>query len=263
MVSVNQFNNSRLTHLIFILLLGIILISCKGKKRRALTIAAASNMSWTLEEMVREFEAKTKIKTKLVIGSSGSLANEIKEGASYDIFLSANLKYPEELYEEGLTLYPPEIYATGQIVLWTLNERIRLSERPIRSNKIKGLIIANPETAPYGIAAVEALKFYDSYDKIKDKIIYAESIAEVNALVLSDSSNLGITSKSSVLSDKLKNKGKWIPLPKKAYKPIDQGIVILKKDREMQKNSEKFYQFLFSRSGREILENNGYSTFKD
>jgi molybdate transport system substrate-binding protein len=127
-----------------------------------LTIAVASNMQITMGEIATRFEQQSGIRLELSSGSSGVLSAQIKQGAPFDVFLSANMKYPTSLQSEGLTADTPKIYAYGRLILWSL-DGIDVSgglQSP-RAAGVSHFAIANPVTAPYGIAAMQALKKYD------------------------------------------------------------------------------------------------------
>jgi len=237
------------------------LISSNTPEQTTVTVAVAANFRFAMEELNQEFKKETGIDIKTVISSSGKLTAQIKNGAPFDVFLSANMKYPETLYREGHTTTKPKVYAYGSLVLWTLKD-LDLSKgiNALSDKKVQKIAIANPKNAPYGIAAINALNYYKIYKKIKPKLVYGESISQTNLYVASGTADAGLTAKSVVLSPKMKDKGKWIEIDKSACKPIAQGIIILKhKKGNKYSASQKFYNFLFSHKAREILKKNGYS----
>ncbi len=226
-----------------------------------LTVAVASNVQFAMGELRQEFKKETGIRIKTVISSSGKLTAQIQNGAPFDVFLSANMKYPETLYKEGYTTTKPKVYAYGSLVLWTLKD-LDFSKgiNMLTDNKVRKVAIANPKNAPYGITAVSALNYYKIYEKVKLKLVYGESISQTNLYVASETADAGLTAKSVVLSPKMKGKGKWIEIDKSAYKPIAQGIVITNHGQENKDSaSQKFYNFLFSYKAREILKKYGYN----
>ena len=127
------------------------------------------------------------------------------------------------------------------------------------SADVKKIAIANPKTAPYGVAAEEALKYYGLFDQVQGKLVYGESISQANQYITTLAADIGFTAKSVVLSDELKGKGTWVDIDRKVYSPISQAAVITKHGAETNKAaSEKFYAFLYSKSAREILKKFGY-----
>lgn len=219
-------------------------------------------MQFAIHELVEDFSKTTGIECEIIISSSGKLTAQIHEGAPFDVFVSANLKYPNDLFEKGLTLEKPKIYAYGKLVLWTMKNDLQPSIQLLESSEIKHIALANPKTAPYGNASVEVLNHYKVFQKLSSKFVYGESIAQVNQFVNSQVADLGFTSKSIVLSPKMIGKGKWIEIDDSIYSPIAQGIVCIKNDAEKEKLALSFSKFLFSKKGKKILNTFGYSTGK-
>ncbi|SNR79230.1 molybdate ABC transporter substrate-binding protein [Lutibacter flavus] len=242
------------------ILISILISSCNQQKVHNLTIATAANMQFAMEELTTSFTKETGIKCETILSSSGKLTAQIKEGAPYDIFVSANMKYPNELYNAGFTTQKPKIYAFGKLVLWSMIDSIKPSINLLLHKNIKHIATANPKTAPYGIPTEEVLKHYKIYDSIKNKLVYGESIAQTNQFITTKAAEIGFTSKSVVLSPFIKGKGNWIDIDEQAYAPIKQGIVIIKNTSTSIDKKEKFYNFLFSKKGQDILNKFGYST---
>ena len=109
------------------------------------------------------------------------------------------------------------------------------------------------------MASVEAMNYYKVYDKVKDKLVYGESISQTNQYITSGSADIGFTAKSIVLSDEMKGKGSWVDINRKAYKSISQGAVILKHGNETNIDAaKKFYDYLYSEKAKTILKKYGY-----
>jgi len=186
---------------------------------------------------------------------------QIEHGAPYDIFMSANMKYPNKLYENNIAVTKPIVYAQGTLALLSNNQRsFKHGINLLQSKLVKRIAIGNPKTAPYGVATVEALKNANILKDIKNKIIYAESISQTVSYTII-AADVGIVAKSSLYSPKLKKFHKsvhWIEVEKSLYTPINQGIVILKR-AESDKNVQAFYNFVLSKKGQNILEEFGYT----
>lgn len=238
-----------------VLLFSLMACSKSENVEKRVVIATAANVQFAMEELVKEFQEKSDVKCDLVVSSSGKLTAQVKAGAPYDIFVSANMKYPEALFEEGFTQGKPQVYALGGLVLWSVSSKTPLSLPLLLDEKIKHIAVANPKTAPYGDGAVELLKSLQLYDKLKHKLVFGESISQVNQFVLSQSAFAGFTAHSVVLSDKLKGKGIWQLMDKGKYKPIKQGAVLLKSENLYAK---QFFDFLFSKQAKVILKKYGY-----
>lgn len=225
-----------------------------------ITVAVAANLAPVMDELKSVFEKGSQDTIKVVIGSSGKLTAQIENGAPFDVFLSADTKYPETLYKEKLTIDSPKVYACGILVLWTtrigdLSKWTTLLNDPA----IKKIALADPQTAPYGREAVHALKYYKLYQSVHKKLVYGESIGQANDFIVSGSADVGFTSKSTVLAPNLKEKGVWIEVPAEAYGRIAQAAVILKHADGMDRETaRKFYDFLYSSEAREIFKKYGY-----
>ncbi|UBM59802.1 molybdate ABC transporter substrate-binding protein [Marinilongibacter aquaticus] len=245
-------------HFLF-LFLWIILSHCQESKTSVLRVATAANMQFAMDSLVQNFEQETGIQVETIIGSSGKLTAQIEEGAPFDIFISADMKYPETLYAHGKAVDKPKVYAKGQLVLWTAVDKLMPDLEKLENVQIKHIALANPKTAPYGRAAEEVLRQLDKENALKDKFVYGESIAQTNQFILSKTAELGFTAKSVVFTPKVKNTGHWISISDSLYSPIEQGVVILKQANGQNEAAERFYTFLFSDTAKKILKSYGYS----
>ncbi|WP_415407301.1 molybdate ABC transporter substrate-binding protein [Sulfurovum sp. CS9] len=225
-------------------------------------IAVAANVSYAIDDLKKEFsKLYPDTKVKVTLGSSGKLTAQIKNGAPYQLFMSANMKYPNALYKDKTAVTKPIIYAQGAIALFSnkaqdFTKGIKL----LKDKKIEKIAIANPKTAPYGKAAVEAMKNAGVYNDVKKKFVYAESISQTVSYTVT-ATDMGIIAKSSLFSPKMaefKKGVNWGEVDPKLYAPIDQGIVILK---EGEKNSEveAFYNFILSEKSKKTFEDFGYT----
>lgn len=245
---------------LLLVLISLFILSCGTKKEDKITIAVANNMRYAMDEIAEEFERINHVKVEVSSSSSGTLTTQIKQGAPFDIFVSANMRYPNVLFNEGFTKNSPEVYAYGSLVLWTLKDlNIDGGLKSLLNNEFKKIAIANPETAPYGIAAIEALKKAGLHDSLNAKVIWGEGVSQINQYVKSESVDAGLTSKSVLFSPKIKEKGNSIDIDKSLYNPIEQGIVLLKHGKKYNsKNADLFYKFMFSEETKTILTKFGY-----
>lgn len=242
---------------IFILLIYLI-ASCQQRQEKKLNIAVAANMQFAMKELSRAFTNQKGIACDLIISSSGKLTAQIKEGAPFDVFVSADMKYPKELFDTGFATKAPKIYGYGKLVMWSMIDTIDPSIEILKNSRIRHIALANPKMAPYGLATIEVLKRHNIYENIKDKLVYGESILQTNQFIISKSAEIGFTSKSVVLSSEMSNKGNWVAIKDTDYTAIAQGVVIL--NQKNQEDAEQFYNFLSSADARRILEDFGYST---
>lgn len=239
-----------------VLLAAVCLASCIQKKNSALLIATSANMQFAMEELVSEFEGQTGVSCEIVLGSSGKLTALITEGAPYHVFVSADMEYPMHLFKEGMATAPPEIYAQGELVLWSIKDSL-LNWENFDTESIEHFVIPNPKIAPYGRAAVEAIKKAGFYEQLETKLVLGENVAQTAQYMLSGAANYGIVSRSIVSVEKNKNLGKWTPIPESHYSLVSQGAVLLKSGNQAPE-ARAFYNFLFSERGMRILNTFGY-----
>jgi len=227
-----------------------------------INIAVAANVSYAIKELKKEFnKLYPDTKVQVTLGSTGKLTAQIKNGAPYQLFMAADMRYPQALYDDGTALTRPIIYAQGSLAYISRKKRDFSKKMNLLQNRdIKKIAVANPKTAPYGIAAVEAMKNSGIYESVKDKFVYAESISQTVSYAVT-ATDIGLIAKSSLFSPKMKRFKKginWTEVDTKLYTPIDQGIVLLKKG---EKNCEaaSFYTFMLSKKAKNILKKFGYT----
>lgn len=226
-----------------------------------INVAVAANVSYAIEDLKKEFNKKyPDTKVRVTLGSSGKLTAQIKHGAPYEIFMSANMKYPKALYQEKIAITTPKVYALGSLALFTHKKKdLSKGLELLRGKKISKIAVANPKTAPYGIAAKEALSNAKIYNEIKKKFIYGESISQTVSYAVT-AADIGIIAKSSLYSSNMTRYKKdinWVEVETKLYTPIKQGIVILK-DAKNQKEVKAFYDFILGKDAKKIFEQYGY-----
>ena len=197
-----------------------------------LKVAVAANVSYAIDELKKEFnKLYPDIKIETTIGSSGKLATQIRNGAPYDIFLSADIFYPQILYKNRVAITKPKVYAIGRVVLFSKKPRdLSKGIYIVKNQEIKSIAVANPKTAPYGKATFEAFKNANLFKSVKNRLIFAESISQTLAYTF-NAADIGFVSKSAMFSPKMKKFKKdihWVEIDKNLYTPIKQGAVILK-----------------------------------
>ena len=216
-------------------------------------------MQFAVEALQQDFSQRTGTPTTLITGSSGKLTAQIREGAPYDLFLSADRDYPKALDEQNLTLGSPEVFASGMLVLWAVKADSFVPFRELPNTPVRHLAIANPETAPYGRAASEVLQKIDSLGSLQHKLVYGESISQVNQFVSSGAAEAGFTALSVVKAVQLEGIGSYQVIPDSLYTRIWQvAAVIHNKDEEKMASATAFQQYLHSDEARDILRKFGY-----
>ena len=227
----------------------------------SINVAVAANVSYAINDLKKEFsKLHPDVDVKVTLGSSGKLTAQIKNGAPYQLFMAANMKYPEALYSENIAVTKPIVYAQGSLAyLSTKKQDFSKGMGLVATSEISKIAIANPKTAPYGKAAIEAMKNAGVYEKAKSKFVYAESISQTVAYTVT-ATDIGFIAKSSLFSLNMKRFKKglnWSDVDAKLYTPIDQGIVILKNAKE-NKDVKAFYDFILSKKAKDIFVDYGY-----
>lgn len=236
-----------------------IVLSASGFAQ-GLKVAVAANLQSVIKVLDADFKSKTGIVVEPIIGSSGNLVAQIKNGAPFDVFLSADMSFPDALYKAGFTLDKPVVYALGKLIICsTQNLDIKHWQTLILKDEVKKIAIANPAIAPYGKAAKEALVKLTLLDKITPKLVTGESISQVNTYIFNDAVSVGFTSQSFIYDSGQSKKLYWAAIDPKRYDPIQQGIVILK-HAPNSAHAEKFYKYLLSSSAKAIFKKYGYHT---
>ena len=226
-----------------------------------ISVAVAANLSDVIEVFKTEF-AKTNPNTKVntVLGASGKFTTQIKSGAPFDLFLSADMKFPESLYAENIAVTKPVVYASGALVMVS-TKGLDLSKgmAVVADPKVEKVAIANPKTAPYGTASVEAFKNANVFETVEPKLVQGDSIGQALQFAMT-AADVGFVNASAFYSDKMKayKKGvQWVDVDPKLYTPIAQGIVLLKQ-AENNAEAKAFYDFLLSAKAKQIFKNYGY-----
>lgn len=225
------------------------------------TVAAAADLQFAMQEMSTRFQQKTGNHIKVIYGSSGNFAQQIQNGAPFDMFFSANLDYPKHLEASGLT-EPDSFYqyARGRIVVWVPNDSqvdVHSGMQSLLAPSVKKITIANPQHAPYGKAAVSAMEKAGVYDKVKDKLILGENISQAASFVVSGSADVGIVALSLALSPNMKDKGRYADIPNTDYPPIEQACVILRSSKNPAV-ARAFLEFVKTDAIKDLLRNYGF-----
>ena len=227
-----------------------------------LTIAAASDLNFAFKELVDGFEQQTGTKVKLTLGSSGNFFAQIQNGAPYDLYFSADIRYPQRLIESGHaqadSLYR---YAVGRIVVWTPT---RSSLDPAKGLEVlldpaaRKIAIANPKHAPYGRAAVSAMEQARVYERVKDKLVLGENISQTAQFVQSGAADVGIVALSLALAPVMKDSGRYWEVPSDRHPPIEQGAVVLKGATDPGA-ARAFLDYLKSPAGQAVMHRFGFT----
>lgn len=250
-------------HAITLLLL-LALYSPSSMAARSLLMAAASNMTNTLTEITGQFEKKSGIKVKLSFGSSGNFTRQILQGAPYQIFLSADKKYVDKLVNNGHKPIQVQEFARGRIGFFIpkgskLSNRTNLEDiiNAIEFDDYKRMVYANPKFAPYGTAAVQALHSAGVWNIDKGKLLMGENAAQALQFSLSGGVDVAVIPASYAVLPKVKDKGRFFPIPEQWHEPIRQYLALLS---DSNPSAKRFYEYLLSGEPQYILAKYGYST---
>jgi len=245
----------------FVVLSLLTLISCSAFAQ-PVRVAVAANAQFVLKKLADDFRKRTGVTVEVISGASGKLTAQIKNGAPYDIFLSADMDFAQSVYTDGFALNQPKVYALGSLIVCSSTGAEVKNWKAYISGKTSGKIaIANPKLAPYGKAAEEALNHYGLYQAAADRLVFAESISQVNTYVLKGAVNIGFTTQSLVYELDPSQQFQWQKVDPSAYAPIRQGAVMLKYSKNKNfVNNKRFFDYLFSAGAKAIFRKFGYTT---
>ena len=201
--------------------------------RGRVRVAAAADLNVALSELVTTFRTTHDIEVTVSYGSSGTFYAQLLNQAPFDIFFSADLDYPRQLKERGLTLADSEfLYGVGRLALWVPSASAldvqHAALQALADTRVRHIAIANPEHAPYGRAAVAAMRAAGVYDQVRSKIVYGENVAQAMQFVQSGAADAGIVAVSLALAPHAMDTGRWAELPLTLYPRMEQGGTILK-----------------------------------
>jgi molybdate transport system substrate-binding protein len=225
------------------------------------TVAAAADLLYAINDIALHFEKTAGCTLRVSTGSSGNFLTQIENGAPFDIFFSADIAYPKKLEAEGLASPGSTyLYAVGKIVLWVRKNsplEIHKGLAVLRDPSVKKVAIANPRHAPYGRAAVEALRNAGVYEAVKDRLVLGENISQTAEFVESGNADAGILALSVVLSPTWKGKGRDWPIPGSLYAPIDQGAVLVRGSRNP-RGAQALLDYIKTPAAAALLERYGF-----
>ena len=237
-------------------------LTLRAANAQDIRVAAAADLQFALDDLTAQYAKQSVKKVDVSYGSSGNFFAQIQNGAPFDVFFSADIDYPQKL--EAARLAEPETlyeYAIGRIVIWMPHDaRVDLRElgwNALLQHGVEKIAIANPEHAPYGRAAVAALRGAGVYEQVRAKLVYGENIAQAAQFVSSGNAQAGIIALSLAVSPAMKDGKRW-EIPADMHPPIEQAAIILKsaKDKE---SARAFLAFVKSSAGRKILESYGFT----
>jgi molybdate transport system substrate-binding protein len=260
---VTRFKTHWLTLFFFVTLVAVFPAwSSAQSQSQLLRVSAAADLQFAMPDLAAQFEKQTGTKVNITYGSSGNFYSQLQNGAPFDLFFSADIDYPKKLEAAGLaepgTLYE---YAAGRIAIWMPADIkvdvVRQGWNALLDSAVQKIAIANPEHAPYGRAAVAALKKAGIYEQVKAKLVYGENISQAAQFVQSGNAQAGIVAMSLALSPGMKDGKRW-EIPAEVHPPIIQAAIVLKSAKNKQ-GALAFLEFVKSEPGRATFLNYGFS----
>lgn len=221
-------------------------------------VAVAANFIPPFREIALAFETTTGHTLRVAAGSSGNFYSQIKNGAPFDLFLSADRERPKLLEDEGLGVKESRMtYAIGRLVLWSPDENLIKGEETLRVKHYKRLAIANPKAAPYGVAAMQALQKLEQWESIQPHMVMGESLGQTMGFIESGNAQLGFVAWSQVLDPKIKGKGSHWLVPTHLHEPIKQDVILLTKGKN-NSAAKALMEFIASPTAQTIITRYGY-----
>ncbi|MEO6320421.1 MAG: molybdate ABC transporter substrate-binding protein [Polaromonas sp.] len=241
------------------LLLACSLLFAASAHAEKITVAAAADLKFAMDEIVTAFkQANAGGEVDVIYGSSGKFHTQIQQGAPYDLYFSADIAFPRELVKAGFAASQAKPYAFGRIVLWSASQDAsKMTLASLTDPKIARVAIANPKHAPYGKRAEEALRASGLWEKVEPKLVYGENIAHTAQFVQTGNAQVGIIALALAVSPELANKGAYWLIPDKLHEPLEQGYIITKR-AEGNALAQRFAAYMGSNTARAVMSRYGF-----
>lgn len=243
-------------------LIGLVLASALVNAQTGPTIAAASDLKFALDEIAATFQKQTGKSVRITYGSSGNFYQQIAQDAPFEIFMSADEDFVFKLADKNLTVDRGALYALGRIVLFApknsalkADDQMADLQRALTDGRLKKFAIANPDHAPYGRAAMEALKRANLWAQIEPKLVLGENVSQAAQFAVSGSTEGGIFAYSLALAPAFANAGNFVLIPDSMHAPLRQRVVLTKKAGAA---AREFYAYLQTVAAREVLTRYGF-----
>jgi molybdate transport system substrate-binding protein len=241
-------------------LLACLLLNSLPAMADKITVAAASDLKFAMDEIVTTFKKEHPgDEVEVVYGSSGNFNTQIQQGAPFDLFFSADIGFPKDLAKHGLAASDVKPYAVGRIVLWSASlDASKLTLKNLTDPKITRIAIANPKHAPYGKRAEEALRASGLWEKVEPKLVFGETIVQASQFVQTGNAQVGIIALSLVSNPELSRKGGYWVIPDKLHSPLEQGFIITKR-AEGNALAKAFADYMGSQPVRAVMTKYGFA----
>ncbi|RFC33936.1 MAG: molybdate transport system substrate-binding protein, partial [Candidatus Nitrotoga sp. SPKER] len=224
-----------------------------------ITIVAASSIKFAMTNIVDKFNAEHRNdEVKTIYGASGKFTSQIQNGAPFDMFFAADTNFPQILKKEGLTSSDPVIYAIGRLVIWSsTTDATKLTLQKLSDSTIRKLAIANPELAPYGMRAKEAMKAAGVWEKIQDKLVFGENVEHTAQMVSTGAADAGLIPLSLALNPAMVKQGGYSLIDDSLHDPLAQAFVITKRAKDSTL-ARRFAAYFQTSEAHKIMERYGF-----
>jgi len=233
------------------------------KSNNDLLVAAAADLNPALNEVAQQFQRNTGTHVKISFGASGALTQQIQNGAPFDVFFSADMDYPRQLIAQGqadaASLFQ---YSLGKLVLWVpASSSLDVEHKGmdiLLDSSVKKIAIANPQHAPYGRAAVGALKHAGLYDRLTERLVLGENVSQAAQFTESGNAQAGFVALAHAVSPAIKRTGKFWVVPADYYPPLEQGVVIIARSQNKEE-ATAFLDYVKTKEASEVLRKYGFA----
>lgn len=242
-------------------LAGLCLAATTGAAQgETIAIAAAADLKFALDEIVAAFrKGNPGDRIDVTYGSSGKFYAQIRQGAPFDLFFSADIAYPRELHAAGMAASAVTPYARGRLVVWSATlDADRLDLRQLADPAIARVAIANPKHAPYGRRAAEALRRAGVWNTVERKLVYGENVGQATQFVLTGNAQVGIIALALALSPPLAGKGSYRTIPEELHEPLEQGFLITRRAAD-NALARRFAAYLATPAAQSVLIRYGFA----
>ena len=244
------------------IMLALLLAGCsreaaRDERQNEITVAAAADLAPAFEELGQSFEQATGIKVVYNFGSTGTLSRQIEQGAPFDLFAAANVEFVNSLEQKGLIIPDTKaLYSRGRITLWTRSDSQLKIERleDVARSRVARVAIANPEHAPYGTAAREALQSVGIWEKVKERIVYGENVRMTLQYAERGEVDVAIVA----LSLSVQSKGRWVLIPEELHRPLEQTLAVVR-GTPHEAQARQFAAYINSPQGRTLMQKFGFT----
>ena len=242
-----------------LLLLSLLLLGTTTAHAEKITVAAAADLKFAMDEIVVSFNKQhPRDNVEVIYGSSGKFFTQIQNNAPYDLYFSADITYPRQLADKGFAASAVIPYAVGRIVLWSNSrDAARMTLENLTDPALRKIAIANPRHAPYGKRAEEALRALKLWDTLQPKLVYGENIAHTAQFVQTGNAQVGIIALALALNPTLSKQGGYYLIPENLHEPLEQGYIITKRAAANQV-ARRFADYMGSKPSRSIMTKYGF-----